>query len=384
MPHVSIVQFWPAIVLALGIFSGCLLSIRLWTLRSGPVLANHILGLTMSVITCMVGIALLMFSSYLSFSSLTFKVAGAISFSYAPLIYLYFQASIRKDFSFKWRQLLHFVAPLFLLALTFAEVIFAQEVEAPPIGLGLHELPLRIILGLIVILLFISTYCFLSVRSLYLHRRFVLEHSSFSDDLHSKWLVFLFPIFLLPFLFAIFNSLFMEPFQLPLPAIGSSLMLVTLLVLMIFSPQAFAGFPADLRAEQEADLFPAKYQSSSLEESQKDRLHTQVMAFMTEQQAYLRQDLTLQQLADGLSINNKYLSQVINERSGKHFMDFVNEYRVNRAKEILLKPSYKHYTIVAIAQEVGFKSRSAFYAAFKKFTGQTPSEYRAAQCATDQ
>lgn len=323
---------------------------------------------------------MLMFSPYVEFSLTGMRVLGGLTFGYSPLIYLYIQASIRKDFQFSWKLLSHFTLPLFFL---IAVGIYAMSVEQDTINLYLphvHKPPLPVRLFGLIMLIYIVGYFFLAARSIIQHRKFVLENSSFSDDLHSKWLVFLFPIFLLPFLVVIFNFLvFSFTKSLPLPAIGAAIMLITLHVLMVFVPEVFAGFPEELQADLEEDLHTPKYKSSSLEEPQKDRLHEQAKAHMTSQNAFLRQDLTLQQLADSLNINSKYLSQVINEKSGKHFMDFVNEYRVNFAKEILLKPSYQHYTIVAIAQEVGFKSRSAFYASFKKFTGQTPSEYRAAQ-----
>ncbi|MEL6843420.1 MAG: helix-turn-helix domain-containing protein, partial [Bacteroidota bacterium] len=59
-----------------------------------------------------------------------------------------------------------------------------------------------------------------------------------------------------------------------------------------------------------------------------------------------------------------------------NFMDFINGYRIEEAQKMLRAPRFGHYTIVAIAQEVGFRSRSAFYAAFKKISGQTPTEYK--------
>lgn len=379
MPEPSIIFNWPAVVLSMGILSGTLLSIRLWTLNTEPALANRLLAFTMSTITLMVVTAQFVFSPFVSFSFTSVRIAGTITLSYGPLIYLYLQASIRKDFKMNGRQFLHFILPAVFFLVTILHLFFPDTAEQHSFLRKDLVIPWQLRMIGLVILLYITSYCVLSARSINRHRRFVLEHSSYSDELHSKWLILLFPIFLLPFLFVIFNFIFLRPFELPLPAIGAAIMLMILNTLLIFVPQIFAGFPKELRADQEEDLRPPKYQSSSLEEPQKDRLFEQVIRFMAIEKAFLRQDLTLQQLADSLKINSKYLSQVINEKSGKHFMDFVNEYRVNLAKEILHKPTYDHYTIVAIAQEVGFNSRSAFYASFKKFTGQTPSEYKAAQ-----
>ena len=57
-------------------------------------------------------------------------------------------------------------------------------------------------------------------------------------------------------------------------------------------------------------------------------------------------------------------------------MDFINGYRIELAQELLKSSSHKNFTVLAIAQESGFKSRSAFYEAFRKQTGTTPANYR--------
>ena len=71
-----------------------------------------------------------------------------------------------------------------------------------------------------------------------------------------------------------------------------------------------------------------------------------------------------------------YLSQIINEKLNCNFLDFINGYRIDDAKDKLLDENYEHFTILAIAYEVGFNSKSAFYTAFKKNTNSTPSQYR--------
>ncbi|MES9930149.1 MAG: helix-turn-helix domain-containing protein, partial [Candidatus Thiodiazotropha sp. 6PDIVS] len=70
-----------------------------------------------------------------------------------------------------------------------------------------------------------------------------------------------------------------------------------------------------------------------------------------------------------------YLSQVINEQSGYNFFDFINRYRVDEAKRCLTTPSGQS-NVLSIALDSGFNSKSAFYTAFKRHTGQTPSQYR--------
>jgi AraC-like DNA-binding protein len=87
-------------------------------------------------------------------------------------------------------------------------------------------------------------------------------------------------------------------------------------------------------------------------------------------------NLTIQKLAEKLSVPPNHLSQTINEKLGQTFSDFINSYRVEEAKRRLLDPASKHLSILGIAEEVGFNSKSSFNAVFKKHTNMTPSEFR--------
>ena len=75
------------------------------------------------------------------------------------------------------------------------------------------------------------------------------------------------------------------------------------------------------------------------------------------------------------------ISKLINGREGCNFSDYINKYRVSEAKKLLADKNFDPYTIVAIGLECGFNSKSTFYTAFKKFTGQTPTQYREAGTA---
>jgi len=87
-------------------------------------------------------------------------------------------------------------------------------------------------------------------------------------------------------------------------------------------------------------------------------------------------ELTLTSLAKQVNMSRNQLSEVLNCSLGCNFYDFVNKYRVEDVKQLMVNPKYKDYTIIAIAFEAGFPSKSTFNTVFKKFTGLTPSEYR--------
>jgi AraC-like DNA-binding protein len=97
---------------------------------------------------------------------------------------------------------------------------------------------------------------------------------------------------------------------------------------------------------------------------------------MQRRSLHLRSGLTLQELAEEAGISPHNVSEVINTIAGQNFYDFVNGYRVEEAKRRLRDPQYRNLTILAIATDSGFNSKSVFNAFFKERTGQTPSQYR--------
>lgn len=89
-------------------------------------------------------------------------------------------------------------------------------------------------------------------------------------------------------------------------------------------------------------------------------------------------NLTLESLAKEMEMSASSLSRLVNMYAQKSFSDFINEFRVEQAKKILIHPDYKNYTVVAIGLESGFNSKSTFYTAFKKITGCTPVAFKKA------
>ena len=90
---------------------------------------------------------------------------------------------------------------------------------------------------------------------------------------------------------------------------------------------------------------------------------------------YLDRELTIYDLSRQLQIPRHILSEIINEHMGKNFYNLVNDYRVEEVKSRLETDDYKHLTILGIAFDSGFNSKSSFNTIFKEKTGSTPSEY---------
>ena len=87
-------------------------------------------------------------------------------------------------------------------------------------------------------------------------------------------------------------------------------------------------------------------------------------------------NLKLNQLAQMVSTTPNHLSQVINEERQQNFFDFVNWYRIDEAKRLIMDASTQQSTLLSIAYDVGFNSKSAFNTSFKKHTQMTPTQFR--------
>lgn len=102
---------------------------------------------------------------------------------------------------------------------------------------------------------------------------------------------------------------------------------------------------------------------------------------LTEDRLFLDNELTLAMLAERIDLQPYLVSELINRYAGEPFFDFINRYRIEEVKRRLNDPSHSSFSILGIAFDCGFNSKSSFNTAFKKFTGLTPSEFRQKKAA---
>jgi AraC-like DNA-binding protein len=114
--------------------------------------------------------------------------------------------------------------------------------------------------------------------------------------------------------------------------------------------------------------------AADVQQMEQDAKH--LLQFMEEQHPYLEHQLTLQKLALFTGFPAYRISDILNKHLSLNFFDFVNRYRIDEWKR-RAQEAPQSITIQELAYSVGFNSKSSFNAAFKKHTGQTPSEYRA-------
>ena len=117
-----------------------------------------------------------------------------------------------------------------------------------------------------------------------------------------------------------------------------------------------------------------KYDTSGLKTDAK-KIVDRAVSYIRQEGYHLQPDGSLKDLARRLDLAPNYLSQAVNTQTGQNFNDFINQFRIAEAKKRLVDDNYAHLNIAGIGQTVGFNSKSAFYAAFKKHAETTPSAY---------
>ncbi|TNE56195.1 MAG: helix-turn-helix domain-containing protein [Bacteroidetes bacterium] len=217
-----------------------------------------------------------------------------------------------------------------------------------------------------------AIYLFLSFRKLSQHRKYVSDVYSYTEKIDLKWV----RVMLFGYLFLIAGivlcQIVVDDFW------SGTVFYGTLIAYILYVGnhslhQKEHYFSTDASIEEKENV--DEDDKNDTKEQLFAELKEKLLGYMEEEKPFLDQELTLFKLAKDLDTNTKYLSVVINREFKQSFIHFVNEYRVNAIKQDLVEPKHQNLTIEAMAQNVGFKSKSSFNAAFKRNTGKTPTEY---------
>ena len=119
-----------------------------------------------------------------------------------------------------------------------------------------------------------------------------------------------------------------------------------------------------------------KYKTSSLDLEDIVAWQETLSNYMEKEKPFLNDELKIESLANEVNIPTHHLSQIINQGFKKSFQDFINCYRVEEFKKRIINPNTSNKTILAIAYDSGFSSKSSFNRVFKSQTGMTPYEYK--------
>lgn len=240
-------------------------------------------------------------------------------------------------------------------------------------------------------------YYFLALRALTLYQKSIQHLFSEISRINLTWLRWVINgyLFLVISLIVLFYFVFQFPEQFEL-LVGINMAIITPYLYIItikgLTQATLWKMNANVKKESlEKDMREAAARESLKKEEVKilpgrrqldtkiDEIAARIIHTMEQDKLYQEADLTLQNLADKIQLPSYQVSQAINDGMKKNFYDLVNSYRVEEAKRLLLDVKNNNFTILSVGFEAGFNSKTTFNTVFKKFTGLTPTEFRAKQ-----
>jgi AraC-like DNA-binding protein len=290
---------------------------------------------------------------------------------YGPLFYLYARGVMFRDFKLSGRNLLHLIPYLLLTILLLSAKNLSPGTPQEFITI---DFPWQFYLVSALMYAHLYVYLGLTYKSLLKYRKIIKNKYSQIDQINLDWLSLSINIFgLLTFVSLIHNFIILAENQ--------SVFMVSLILLLIFvfyfvnrvilkalrQPEIFAGITKNETS---------KYLGSNLTADQIETYKEQLLSLFRAEKPFLDPQLSLADLSEKLSISTKHLSQVINQSFNKSFFDFINSYRIQEFQQILKASRDDKMTVLEVMFQVGFNSKSSFNTAFKKETGQTPTEFR--------
>lgn len=302
---------------------------------------------------------------------------------HGPFLYLYVSTLSLTKRRFKTSDLFHFlpfVGFVLYLLIAFRFPEYSKGISIEHSAEVITESPFLFHIFLVIIALSGPVYFFLSYKKYKQSEKSSLDFSS--QEINFEWLGKLILIFGIVWtalvVIAVIHHIFhLFSMDFCLNGLFLSLSAFTILIGYFGLKQREVFFTPFTEVEREIEIEPEiKYAASKMEGEELLQCCNKVGQFMTLNRPYLDPDLTLPKLAEDLNVSTHHLSQVINEMHGKNFFNFINKYRVEEVKRKIEDPKYQNYSLLGIAYESGFNSKSAFNRVFKNITGTTPSAYR--------
>jgi len=217
-------------------------------------------------------------------------------------------------------------------------------------------------------------YWFLSVRTIHRYRQKLKnEFSSIEANIKLGWLLFVL-IFYIVYNLILIAAGFIEVFS----GIETNYLYFVLSfnLFLVFSFTFYGLRQQVLIVPNEHKHETGHYAASRLADEEKLAIKTRLLSYFEKHEPYLDGNLTVSDLADKLGIQRHKLTEVLNTELNMNFYRFVNTYRVEKVKKLLIDANNNNFSIEALGYDCGFNSKTTFFTVFKNMTGCTPAQYR--------
>lgn len=314
---------------------------------------------------------------------------GLVPLTFGPFLFLYTKYLMYRTFFLQSKDYKHFV-PFVVFTILYFLFFQGKLVFDSPM---LIERDGYLIARLVYSFSFLASVAYYSLATLYLLKRYQKNISNrfsyYSKEIQLSWVYFLAIFFIIThFSFVALGvyNVFIEESYFNIYLISDVCLTFLAFSVSYFGikqPHLFKVPVEQIETESEIDeieeideTIKEKYKQSNLSDEVKTSHIEKLYLHLELEKSYLNPELTVQDLSKQLNIPRHHLTEILNNDIRKNFFNFINEYRVNEVKKRLLDSKFDHLTIVAIAFESGFNSKSTFNSIFKQYTNLTPTQWR--------
>ncbi len=290
-----------------------------------------------------------------------------------PLVYFYVRSITLSSFRFHWKQLLHSIPYLLVLtSLLIQDSTYTGEELQELVDVFMAgEMPVSFpwIIRFIVYVSHLLLYLYLTRQTL--RKTTGDEEESYLVSLKERitWVTkitgsfyLIAPILALATVYMAWTKTYTA---------DGNFIITTALSAIIY----LIGYQALIHNQTVLPGFDTRYASVKLTSDAKDNLLEKLMLKFEQEKVFTNPDIKLSSLADQLNTHPHVLSRIINTQLNQSFSELLNKYRIEEFKKKAVDPDFAHFSIIGIAYEVGYNSKSSFNTAFKKQTGLTPSQF---------
>ncbi len=383
------ISFW-VVIFGFGALQGFFFSGILFFQQKGNRSANRWLAVILAVVGSFLFLKVTMMSGFYARIPHAIGVGAPFWYLFGPMIYGYTILLVRENHRFSAKALLHLLPALYCIyqVLPFYRLSGAEKIAAiqtPPTG------PPEYHLSYLIVGLLLLAYHFAAIRLIIRAENTIAVNGKRRQKENLRWVKRQLLAFTMYIVFDTVAGYLLTVLEIPLTVLELT---TTFIMAMFVQIVAFTAsrnpeklFPQMDQepltngrhpAVPEPDAQKEKYQNSALSKDVAQNHLDALIHLMETKRPYLNSELKLTDLAAMLGISPHNLSQILNQELKQPFYEFVNQYRINAAKAMMLNPEYQQFTILAIAYDAGFNTKSSFNRAFKECTGMTPSAYQKA------
>lgn len=358
------------------LFAFCLITLKKGNKQSNVLLALFLLSYAAIPLDNLIIFGAAFRQYAIDFSPNIFYLFGNAYWLESVFLLFYVRSLVYKNYRLKWQDGLYFIPFIVYFLHEYTQWYWLDESTKLAMlnGYELSEQPayiFHVILFRECFRTFCGVLCLIELRH---YQKQIKNELADIEAVDLTWLKVLVLGFLVIRIIAIVVSLgliisFQFGFEVDYEAFGliSNWAVLVLISVLIFFSMGFSTVFQGIVPHKETELEKEPISVAVVE---------QIQQYMSEKKPYLNHVLTIDNLAKQLNIAPRTLSQIINRHFQQNFFEFINQYRVEESKALLICEKHKKSTMLDVMDLAGFNSKATFNTFFKKIVGSTPTQYR--------